>query len=142
MPATAFRGIDDAIVAEALVNLNTVRGHAFVGEDCTMFVERVFGGKRLFGDSPTGQALGVGLRVGDPALPLLRDDAELDARARHLLRAEVVSQQPDPSASHDAPNAHRWLGRLIVWSTVLISAGAAVGLYGRRQRRKRRWWGF
>ena len=75
-----------------------------------MFVERVFGGKRLFGDSPTGQALGVGLRVGDPG--------------------------------HDAPNAHRWLGRLIVWSTVLISAGAAVGLYGRRQRRKRRWWGF
>ena len=142
VPGTAFRGIDDAAVAEAVATLNTVQGHAFMGEDCTMFIERVFGGRRLFGDSPTGQALGLGLRVGDPALPLLREDAglALDERAHRLLRVSVVSQQPDPSAAHDAPNAHLWLGRLIVWSTLLLSAGAAAGLYGRRQRRRRRWW--
>ena len=143
VPATAFRGIDEVAVAEAVATLNTVRGHAFVGEDCTMFVERVFGGRRLFGDSPTGQALDIGLRVGDPALPLLRDDAGIDERTRHLLRVRVVSQQPDPSASHDAPNAHLWLGRLIVWSTVLLSAAGAVGLWQRHERRKRRcWWAF
>ncbi len=142
VPATAFRGVDDAVVNEALATLNAIQGHAFMGEDCTMFTERVFGGRRLFGDSPTGRALGVGLRVGDPALPLLRDDAELDARARYLLRAGVVSQQPDPSASHDAPNAHLWLGRLIVWSTVLISLAGAAGLWRRHERRRRRWWTF
>lgn len=139
VPATAFRGIDDAAVAEAVATLNVVRGHAFAGEDCTMLIERVFGGRRLFGDSPTGQALGLGLRVGDPALPLLRDDAALDGRARHLLRVRVVSQQPDPSAGHDAPNAHLWLGRLIVWSTLLISAAGTVGLWQRHKRRRRRW---
>ena len=140
VPAKAFRGIDDAAVAEAVATLNAVRGHAFVGEDCTMFIERVFGGRRLFGDSPTGRALGVGLRVGDPALPLLRDDAPLDPRARYLLRAGAVSRQPNPRAAHDAPNAHLWLGRLVVWSALLLSAGAAAGLYGRRRRRERRWW--
>ena len=134
VPATSFRGIDDAAVAEAVTTLNMVRGHAFVGEDCTMFIERVFGGRRLFGDSPTGRALGLGLRVGDPALPLLREDAVLDERARYLLRAPVVSRQPNPSAAHDAPNAHLWLGRLIVWSTLLLSVGAAAGFWQRRTR--------
>ena len=142
VPVTAFRGIDDAAVAEAVATLNVVRGHAFAGEDCTMFIERVFGGRRLFGDSPTGQALGLGLRVGDPALPLLCDDAALDARARHLLRVRVVSRQVDPSAGHDAPNAHLWLGRLIVWSTVMLTAAGAVGLWQRRARRRRRRWAF
>ncbi len=138
VPATAFRGVDDRTVEQAVAALNKVRGHGFVGEDCTMFVERVFGGRRLFGDSPTGQALGVGLRVGDPALPLLRPDAALDERARHLLRVATVSQQPDPSAAHDAPNAHLWLGRFIVWSAMLLSLTSAVGLYQRHERRKRR----
>ena len=139
VPATAFRGIDDAAVAEAVENLNTVQGHAFVGEDCTMFIERVFGGRRMFGDSPTGRALGFGLRVGDPALPLLRPDTELDSRARRLLRLATVSQQPDPLAAHDAPNAHLWLGRAIVWGVVLMFVAGVAGLL-RHERRKSRWW--
>ena len=142
VPATAFRGIDDATVAEAVNNLNTVQGHAFVGEDCTMFVERVFGKRRLFGDSPTGRALGLGLRVGDPALPLLRADAELDPRAQRLLRVGVVSRQPDPLAAHDAPNAHLWLGRAVVWSVVLAFAAGVTEAVRRHERRKRRWWAF
>ena len=142
VPATAFRGIDDAAVAEAVENLNTVRGHAFVGEDCTMFVERVFDKRRLFGDSPTGRALGLGLRVGDPALPLLRPDTELDPRAQRLLRVETVRDQPDPLAAHDAPNAHLWLGRAIVWGVVLALAAGATGLVRRHERKKRPWWAF
>ena len=143
VPATAFRGIDDAAVAEAVANLNTVRGHAFVGEDCTKFVERMFGKRRLFGDSPTGMSLGIGLRVGDPALPLLRPDAELDSRTRELLRVSVVSRQPDPLAAQDAPNAHLWIGRAIVCGERSVAfAAAGTGLIRRHERRKRRWWAF
>ena len=127
-PATAFRGIDDAVMAQVVVHLNTAAGRPFVDEDCTEFIERAFGGRRLFGDSPTARSLGLGLRVGDPALPLLRPDVWLDARANRLLRTEVVRVQPDPSARHDAPNVHRWLGRLIVWSVL----ASVVGLVARR----------
>ena len=126
--ATAFRGIDDAIVAEVVASLNTAVGRPFVNEDCTEFIERAFGGRRLFGDSPTARNLGFGLRVGDPALPLLRPDAQLDARATQLLRAETVRAQLDPLAAHDAPNAHLWLGRLIVWGVL----ASVVGLITRR----------
>ena len=134
VPATAFRGIDDAAVAEAIENLNTLRGHAFAGEDCTMFVERIFGKRRLFGDSPTGRALGLGLRIGDPALPLLRRDVELDPRTEQLLRVKTVRAQPDPLAAHDAPNAHLWLGRALIWSAVvLMLSGVRRLLRGKRR---------
>ena len=139
VPATAFREIDDAVVAEAVANLNAARGHAFVGEDCTMFIERMFGKRRLFGDSPTGRALGIGLRVGDPALPLLRSDTELDPRAQRLLRVETVRDQPDSLAAYDAPNAHVWLGRVVVWTVVLACAAGAAVLVHRHERTKRRW---
>ena len=66
VPATAFRGIDEAAVAAAVAFLNRATGDPFFGEDCTQFVERAFGGRRLFGDSPTARSLGFGLRVGDP----------------------------------------------------------------------------
>src|SRR3712207_8873501 len=53
----------------------------FFREDCTDFVERAVGGRRLFADSPLLRALGTGVRVGDPALPLLRRDVRLEPRA-------------------------------------------------------------
>ena len=121
-------------------SLNTVTGHPFVGEDCTEFIERVFGGRRLFGDSPTGQALGFGLRVGDPALPLLRPDVKLDARTTELLRVETVRAQPDPTAANDSFNAHRWLGRIVVWSVLALALGSISDLVRRRRNRRRRWW--
>ena len=68
-------------------------------------------------------ALGIGLRIGDPALPLLRTDARLEPRAAYLLRAETVQAQPDALADHDAPNAHLWLGRIVVWSSDSRSLG-------------------
>jgi hypothetical protein len=39
-----------------------------------MLVERAFGKRRKFADSPTARWLGFGLRVGGPALPLLRSE--------------------------------------------------------------------
>lgn len=120
VPATCFRGVDEAVVGRVVDYLNTIQGRPFFGEDCIAFIERAFGGRRLFVDSPTGMALGIGLRVADPALPLLRPEAKLEARAAYLLRAETVCAQPDPLAGHDAPNARLWLGRMIVWSAAAL----------------------
>ena len=139
VPATAFREIDDEIVAQVVDYLNVIEGHAFLGEDCTMFIERAFNKRRLFGDSPTGQALGLGLRVGDPALPLLRPDIELDARSSELLRVSVVQAQPDPTAAHDAPNAHLWLGRALVWCAIAGTTAALLALLRHEKRPRRRW---
>ena len=57
---------------EVVEFLNKIQGRPFFGEDCTMFIERAFGKRRMFGDSPTARALGFGMRVGDPALALLK----------------------------------------------------------------------
>ena len=135
VPAIAFRAVDAAVVAEVVATLNTAQGRPFVGEDCTEFVERAFGGRRLFGDSPTALSLGFGLRIGDPALPLLRPDAHLDARATRHLRVETVQAQPDPLAGHDAPNAHRWLGRIMIWSAVVLVFGMVARLSSHRLRK-------
>ena len=133
VPATDFRLIDGKVVRRVIDYLNHAEGRPFVGEDCTEFIERAFGGRRLFGDSPTARNLGFGWRVGDPALPLLRPDARLNARAARLLRAKTVRAQPDPLADHDAPNAHRWLGRLIVWGVLAL----VLGTFARRFYRRR-----
>jgi hypothetical protein len=132
VPATTFRGIDDEAVQEAVDYLNVIEGHPFLGEDCTTFVERAFGGRRLFGDSPTARNLGIGLRVGDPALPLLRRDAQLEPRAEALLRVQLVRTQEDPLAGHAAPNARIWLGRIVVWTIVGVLAGSLFRLIARR----------
>ena len=126
VPATCFRDITESVVHRTLDFLNAVQGRPFFGEDCVGFIERAFGGRRLFGDSPTGLALGIGLRVGDPALPLLRRDSRLDERASRLLRVSTVRAQADPLADSDAPNAHRWIGRLAVCAVV---ATVLDGLY-------------
>ena len=126
VPATCFRGINEGIVRRTVDFLNAIQGRPFFGEDCVAFIERAFGGRRLFGDSPTGLALGVGLKVGDPALPLLRPDAKLDARASHLLRVPLLRTLPDPLAEADAPNARIWLGKIAVWAVIAL---VVDGLY-------------
>jgi len=123
VPATALRGIDESVVAETVERLNSIVGHPFVGEDCTAFVERAFDGRRLFADSPVLQALGIGMRIGDPALPLLKPDVRLDDRSEELLRADALRELPDALAGASAPNSRVWFRRLMP----TIVAGAAGG---------------
>ncbi|MBV9672206.1 MAG: hypothetical protein JO076_05195, partial [Verrucomicrobia bacterium] len=125
IPATAFRGITDELVEQTLEFINHIPQRPFFGEDCTMLIERAFQGRRLFGDSPFAQRLGLGLRVGDPALPLLRRDAKLDEKATKLLRADVVSRLPDPTEAWNAPNARLRVRRALF---SLLLAGICVGL--------------
>ena len=125
VPATAFRRVDDAAVAETVQCLNTIEGHPFMGEDCTAFIERAFGGRRMFADSPLLGPFGIAVRIGDPALPLLRPDAPLDARARELLQFDEIKNLPDALADARSPNVRNWLLQRGLPAVVL---GAGVGL--------------
>jgi hypothetical protein len=124
VPATAFRQVDDRVAREAVEFLNAIHGRPFFGEDCTMLIERAFGKRRLFADSPTARALGFGMRVGDPALPLLKPEVRLDHDAELLLRADVLRALPDPTTHWDSPNGHLWIRRVV--ALVLIFAVAAA----------------
>ena len=133
--ARAFRGVDGAVEAEAVRNLNAIRGRPFIGEDCTAFIERAFGGRRLFADSPLLRLLGLSARVGDPALPLLRQEAHLDERARRLLHADAVKQLPDAAADPESPNVRFWLVRLAVVGAIGWGVGHLAGRYSSGSRR-------
>lgn len=132
VPATSFRGVNGAVVDETIQRLNTIRGHRFVGEDCTMFVERAFGGRRLFADSPLLRCLGIGARVGDPALPLLKRDCSLDQETSKRLQLEKIRHLPDALADAESPNLQVWIQRLVP----AIAVGALIGrLYSSGSRR-------
>ncbi len=129
VPATAFRAIDAAAEAEAVRCLNSIEGHPFLGEDCTAFIERAFGDRRMFADSPLLGPFGIAVRIGDPALPLLRPDAQLDARARELLQFDEIKNLPDALADARSPNARNWLVQR--WLPA-AAVGAAVGVVAER----------
>ena len=135
--ARAFRGVDEWVEAEALRNLNAIQGRPFIGEDCTAFIERAFGGRRLFADSPLLRLVGLSARVGDPALPLLRQDAHLDEPARRLLRADALKQLPDALADPESPNVRFWLVRLAVVGAIGWVLGHLMGGYSSGSRRSR-----
>jgi len=135
VPATVFRGISEAIVEATLWRLNTIQGHPFVGEDCTAFIERACGGRRLFADSPFLRRVGIAARVGDPALPLLRPDADLDQHARLLLQFDDIRDLPDADADPDSPNASLWLARLAPTLLIGWGVGHALGAYSSASRR-------
>jgi hypothetical protein len=118
LPATTFRRVDDPLVDEVMSRLNTIEGRAFIGEDCTAFVERAFGGRRLFADSPILRRIGIPARVGDPALPLIKPNAVLDERARILLHADAICNLPDAVADPESPNVRLWLTRLMLAASV------------------------
>ena len=126
VPATAFRNIDRRAINEAISFLNQVKGKPFFGEDCTTLVERVFNKRRMFADSPSARLLGFGVRVGDPALPLLRLDTVLDPKAEFLLRAHNLRKLPDPTTSWNAPN---WRRAARVLFRIMASAGLWVGVW-------------
>lgn len=129
VPATAFRGIDEAALVETVERLNAIEGRPFVGEDCTAFIERAFG-RRLFADSPLLHRAGIGARIGDPALPLLRPDVTLDRRTADLVRSDVASQLPDALAGPGTPNIRVWGACL----AVLLGVGLVTGTVATRVR--------
>ena len=131
VPVTAFRNIDRRAISEAVSFLNRIKGKPFFGEDCTTFVERVFNKRRMFADSPSARLLGFGVRVGDPALPLLRPDAVLDPRTEFLLRARSLRKLPDPTTSWNAPNWRRAM-RVLFWITVSAALWRGVWLLFRK----------
>jgi hypothetical protein len=126
VPAAGFRRVDASVVQETVDQLNRIDGHPFIGEDCTAFIERAFGERRLFADSPVLRTLGIGMRIGDPALPLLRRDAQLDTRARELLQFETIKDLPDALAEADAPNMRLWAHRLLPLVPIGVTAAAAA----------------
>jgi hypothetical protein len=126
VPATNFRGVDEHAVGETVRNLNDIHGHPFIGEDCTAFIERAFGGRRLFADSPLLRALGLSARIGDPALPLLRPDAAIDAAARVKLQFDKIKDLPQALADPESPNLQLWAHRLI---PLALLAGGAAAVY-------------
>jgi hypothetical protein len=123
VPATDFRRIDQRAIDETVTRLNAIQGHPFVGEDCTAFIERAFDGRRLFADSPLLRSMGIGARIGDPALPLFRADARLEQDAARLLQFENIKELPDPLARAESPNARVWAVRLVP----LLVLGGLVG---------------
>ena len=131
IPATAFRGIDNDIVKGTIDFLNMISVRPFFDEDCTKMVERAFGKRRMFADSPAARTVGFGLRVADPALALLRPDVRLDDRSEFLLRAETLRALPDPVTEWAAPNARHVTKRVLFLGMMGLTA---VGLVLYRQR--------
>jgi hypothetical protein len=132
--ATAFRGIDDEIVDGTVDFLNVISVRPFFDEDCTKMVERAFGKRRMFADSPTARAVGFGLRVGDPALALLRPDVVLHHRAEFLLRGDTLRALPDPVTEWAAPNA-RHITKRVFFLGMIGLTGVGLLLYRRRRAR-------
>ena len=132
IPPSDFREIDQKIICEVIDFLNRIEGRPFFGEDCTGLVERAFGKSRLFADSPTAGLIGIGMRVGDPALMLLRSDARFDPETERLIRADVLRALPDPTTEWDAPNGRLWIKRALL---VLAMVAFAVVLRSLRRRR-------
>lgn len=138
VPATEFRNIGTLESEETVKSLNTIQGHPFVGEDCTEFIERAFKGRRLFADSPLLDMFGVGGRIGDPALPLLKPNANLDDKERDLLQVDAIIDLPDPRADADSPNVRNWLIRLAPVAVVAWVLGHTLGGRGRYSSASRR----
>jgi hypothetical protein len=73
---------------------------------------------RLFADSPLLRWFGLGVRIGDPALPLLRGDADLQEPARSKLQFDKIKMLPDALADVDSPNVRLWSHRLLPFALV------------------------
>ncbi len=131
VPATSFRAVDAPTMVETLERLQTIDGRPFIGENCADFVERAFGERTLFADSPLLRRIGLGLAVEDPALPLLRPDAPADPRAAHLLRADALRRLPDARARRRRRNVRGW----IYTALGAVALAAALGATARGFRR-------
>jgi hypothetical protein len=92
----------------------------------------------MFADSPLLRTLGVGARIGDPALPLFRRDAQLEERSARLLQFEKIKNLPDPLADAESPNARVWAVRLVPLTVIGVLVGRALrASYSSSSRRSR-----
>ena len=139
VPMDCFRQMDPVGVEYALVQLNQVSGIGFIHEDCTAFIARVFGpDHRLFADSPIMSAIGVYMRSGEPALPLLKRDAQPPARSMDLLKVDALRRLPDPISANDSMSLRQLHFRCILVSMACMALAGLVGLLripGRVRRR-------
>jgi len=131
--ATCFRQVDEQALDQAVARLNRIDGHPFLGEDCTAFIERAFGGRRLFADSPLLRSLGIDMRIGDPALPLLRPNASIDEPARSRIQFDKIKHLPDALANVESPNARLWMQRFL--PAALVAAAIALRAYSSGSRK-------
>jgi hypothetical protein len=120
IPATAFRQIDEQQVRTTVERLNTLEGHPFVREDCTAFVEHMFS-HQLFAHLPVLGLVGLEARIGDPALPLLRPDAQLTPEQARLIRFEEIRHLADTPWGFEPP--------LIMRRGLGVLAAGAVGMF-------------
>jgi len=94
IPATAFREIDSQQVETTVERLNTLPGHPFIREDCTAFMEHMFS-HQMFAHLPILGLIGLEARIGDPSIPLLDPQADLNAEQARLLRFEEIRHLAD-----------------------------------------------
>jgi hypothetical protein len=112
VPATAFRQVDRQQVATTVERLNTLEGHPFIREDCTAFVEHMFS-HQLFAHLPILGLIGIEVRIGDPALPLLDPNAQLTPEQARLLRFDEIRDLADTPWGFEPPlTVRRSLGYL------------------------------
>jgi hypothetical protein len=120
IPATAFRQIDQQQVSTTVERLNTLEGHPFVREDCTAFVEHMFS-HQMFAHLPILGLVGLEARIGDPALPLLRPDAQLTTDQARLIRFEEIRHLADTPWGFEPP--------LTIRRSLGVLAASAVGMF-------------
>jgi hypothetical protein len=139
VPMDCFRQMDEAGVEYAISQLNQVQGVGFIHEDCTAFIARIFGpNRRLFADSPIMSAIGVYMRSGEPALLLLKRDAQLPARSADLLKEEALRKLPDPIAATDSMSLRQLHIRCILVSLAAVGLAGLAGLVRAPAIRRRR----
>jgi hypothetical protein len=129
VPLDCFRQVDPAGEEYALAQLNHVRGTGFIHEDCTAFITRVFGpNHRLFADSPIMSAIGVYMRSGEPALLLVKRNAQMPAQNAALLKVDALRKLPDPFAANDSMSLRQLHFRCIIISMAALALAGLAGL--------------
>ena len=119
IPPRQLREVDAADEARAIHRLNNIRGRPFVHEDCTGFIGRVFGAdRRIFADSPILRSIGIDMRSGEPALPLLSREATLDPESARRLRLDALRDLPDPAAESGSMSLRQLHHRALVSGAV------------------------
>lgn len=143
VPLECFREFDEKAEHEVLRRLPVLRGRSFLREDCTGLIARIFGGRRVFADSPVLRTLGIPVRSGGPALPLIRQDQPLPEPAEKMLRGRALRTLPDPLAKSEDVSVRQLHERTALTVAGVVLAALAIWLDWRADRRensRRRWW--